>query len=222
MGLAQLAVFVRPPEAGTVKTRLAAELGEDAAARLYTAFVEDTLTLCSRVRDAGRVDVALWTAGPAALVSEWAERLGTAVQLQPEGDLGARLSKAFEEGLRRYERVVVIGSDLPTLPIELIGAAFDSLENSRFLLGPAHDGGYYAIGAANRAQPSFNGVRWSSRTAMADTIAANAATPPAILPPWYDIDEPEDLAVLRAHLSLDAAAAPATSSVLAGLGRAQR
>jgi len=222
MGLAQLAVFVRPPEAGAVKTRLAAELGADGAARLYAAFVEDTLALCSRVRDAGRVDVALWTAGPAAAVSEWAERLGTSAQLQPEGDLGARLSKAFEDGLRRHERVVVIGSDLPTLPIELIGAAFDSLERNRFLLGPAHDGGYYAIGASHRAQPSFEGVRWSSRTAMADTVAANAAVSPVFLPPWYDIDEPEDLTLLRAHLSLDAAAAPATSSALAELGRAQR
>ena len=222
MGLAQLAVFVRPPEAGTVKTRLAAELGEDGAAALYRAFVEDTIAICSRVREAGRVDLALWTSGHSALVSEWAERLGTSAELQPEGDLGQRLSKAFEEGLRRYERVVVIGSDMPTLPIDLIGAAFEALEKNRLLLGPAHDGGYYAIGASKRRQPSFDGVRWSTSTAFADTIAANRATPAAVLPPWYDIDEPQDLKILRAHLSVSAAAAPATSSVLSELGRAQR
>ena len=123
MELAQLAVFVRPPISGTVKTRLALRFGEAGAAQLYQAFVEDTVALCARVRAAGRIDLALWSAGPAPIVSEWAERLGTSPRIQPEGDLGVRLSAAFDEGLRRYERVVVIGSDMPTLPIELMTAA---------------------------------------------------------------------------------------------------
>lgn len=220
MELAQLAVFVRPPTSGTVKTRLATRFGEAGAAQLYRAFVEDTIALCARVRAAGRVDLALWSAGPAPIVSEWAERLGTTPRLQPEGDLGVRLSAAFDEGLRRYERVVVIGSDMPTLPIELIGAAFESLENSSFMLGPAHDGGYYAIGASKGALPGFEGVRWSTENALEDTVTANAPREPALIPPWYDIDVPEDLKVLRAHLSVDAAVAPATSKCIAELDRA--
>ncbi|MBW1755458.1 MAG: hypothetical protein JRJ80_04755, partial [Deltaproteobacteria bacterium] len=89
MELAQLAVFVRPPTAGKVKTRLAALFGERGAAELYQAFVEDTLRLCSRVRAAGPVDVVLWSAGPEDdIVSEWANRMGVPVRLQPEGDLG--------------------------------------------------------------------------------------------------------------------------------------
>jgi rSAM/selenodomain-associated transferase 1 len=222
MGLAQLAVFVRPPKSGTVKTRLAVRFGDAGAARLYQGFAEDTIALCSRVRAAGRVHLALWSAGPDDAVSDWAKRLGTSPRIQPEGDLGVRLAAAFDEGLRDYERVVIIGSDMPTLPIELIGAAFDSLERSPFMLGPAHDGGYYAIGATRRFRPSFEGVRWSTENALADTIKANARQQPAMLPPWYDIDEPEDLAVLRAHLSIDSAAAPATSSCMAELARTQR
>ncbi|MGB9341725.1 MAG: TIGR04282 family arsenosugar biosynthesis glycosyltransferase [Polyangiales bacterium] len=220
MELAQLAVFVRPPTSGTVKTRLAMRFGEAGAAQLYQAFVEDTVALCARVRAAGRVDLALWAAGPDPIVSEWAERLGTSPRIQPEGDLGVRLSAAFDEGLRRYERVVVIGSDMPTLPIELIGAAFESLEESSWMLGPAHDGGYYAIGASKGVQPGFEGVRWSTENALEDTVAANAPREPALIPPWYDIDVPEDLAVLRAHLSVDAAVAPATSKCIAELDRA--
>lgn len=222
MELAQLAVFVRSPTTGTAKTRLTTLLGERGAAELYRAFVEDTLRLCSRVRAAGAVDVALWSVGSDEIVSEWAERLGTSPRLQPEGDLGVKLATAFDEGLRRYERVVIIGSDMPTLPIELIGAAFDALEDKAIMLGPAHDGGYYAIGASHRLQPSFEGVRWSTPNAFADTVSANAERPVAIIPPWYDIDEPDDLAVLRAHLSVDAAGAPATASCLAELDRAQR
>ena len=223
MELAQLAVFVRPPTAGKAKTRLATLFGERGAAELYQAFVEDTLRLCLRVRAAGRVELALWSAGPEDdIVSEWAGRLGVPVRLQPQGDLGVKLVAAFDEGLRRYERVVIIGSDAPTLPIGLIGAAFDSLERASVMLGPTNDGGYYAVGASHRVQPSFAGVRWSSTHTLGDTLKANAQRRVATIAPWYDIDEPEDLAVLRAHLSLDPTAAPATVRHLIELARAQR
>jgi glycosyltransferase A (GT-A) superfamily protein (DUF2064 family) len=168
------------------------------------------------------VHLALWSDGADETVADWAKRLSTTPRIQPEGDLGVRLAAAFDEGLRHYGRVVIIGSDMPTLPIELIGAAFDSLEHSPFVLGPAQDGGYYAIGASQRVRPSFEGVRWSTDNALADTVQANAARQPAMLPPWYDIDEPADIAVLRAHLSIDSAAAPATASCLAKLSVPQR
>jgi rSAM/selenodomain-associated transferase 1 len=218
MALAQLAVFVRPPTVGSVKTRLTAVLGASGAVGLYRAFVEDTIRLCSRVRAAGRIDVALWSAGPSAdqTVSEWARRLGTSARVQPEGDLGVKLSTAFAEGLQRYERVVVIGSDAPTLPIDLIVAAFDSLDNAPIVLGPANDGGYYAVGATRRVRPRFDGVRWSSPSALEDTIAANAPHRVAVTPPWYDVDDPTDLAILRVHLSVDPGAAPATARFLGG------
>ncbi len=220
MELAQLAVFVRPPRAGQVKTRLSALFGDRGAAELYQAFVEDTLGLCLRVRAAGRVDLALWSSGPDDdTVSEWASRLDAPVRLQPEGDLGARLGAAFEAGLGHYERVVVIGSDAPTLPIDLIGAAFGSLDGAPITLGPANDGGYYAIGASHSVRPSFEGVRWSTRHAFADTVRANAPRPVTTIAPWYDIDDPEDLAVLRAHLSVDPGAAPATARYLASLAQ---
>lgn len=223
MELAQLAVFVRPPIAGKVKTRLAGLFGDRGAAELYQAFVEDTLRMCARVRAAGRVDVMLWSSGPEdEIVSEWARRLDVPARLQPEGDLGVKLRAAFDEGLRRYERVVIIGSDAPTLPIGLIGEALASLENASIVLGPANDGGYYAIGASHSVRPSFERVRWSTSDALQDTMTANVHQNVAVLAPWYDIDDPEDLGILRAHLSADPAAAPATARRLAELAPAQR
>jgi rSAM/selenodomain-associated transferase 1 len=223
MELAQLAVFVRPPVAGSVKTRLANALGPSDSLRLYEAFVEDTISLCERVRAAGRVDVALWSAGPEVeSVSAWAERLGTSVKAQPTGDLGVKLGAAFDEGLRRFERVVVIGSDLPTLPIELVVAAFDALQDASMSIGPANDGGYYAIGAARGRRPRFAGVRWSTEDACRDTLRANQGCRISILPPWYDVDELDDFEVLRAHLSTDPAAAPETARLLAELDARQR
>lgn len=223
MALAQLAVFVRPPVAGEVKTRLSGTFGERGAADLYRAFAQDTLRLCARVRAAGRVDVALWSAGPAdEAVSEWARQLEVPVRSQSQGDLGARLSAAFDDGLQTHERVVVIGSDAPTLPITLIGRAFQALEDASFVLGPANDGGYYAIGAGRAARPNFAGVRWSTPHALRDTLDANREESFAIIPPWYDIDDSTDLGVLRAHLSADPTVAPATAARLGALADAQR
>jgi hypothetical protein len=223
MALAQLGLFVRPPAEGGAKTRLAELLGDHGAAALYAAFVEDALRLCERVHAAGRVDIALWSTGPNdETVSSWASRLGTTVRLQPPGDLGVKLGAAFEHGLQQYERIVVIGSDLPTLPIELVASAFDALESAPLVLGPSNDGGYYAVGATDRVRPSFDGVRWSTVHALRDTVEANASHRIARIAPWYDIDEPPDLALLRAHLSVDESAAPATARCLAELARVQR
>ena len=179
--------------------------------------------MCSRVRAAGRIDVALWSAGPDnELVSEWADRLGTSARLQPDGDLGVKLSAAFDEGLRRYERVVIIGSDAPpsrssssALPLTP-SKALGSCSAPRMTEATTPSALRIHVG------PSFDGVRWSTAHAFADTVKANAQRAVATIAPWYDIDEPEDLAVLRAHLSVDPAAAPATATRLGELGRDQR
>jgi len=223
MELAQLALFVRPPTAGEAKTRLARALGDEGAAVLYDAFVDDMLALCARVHEAGRIDIAIWSAGPPQeAVDRWALEHGAEIHLQPRGDLGAKLSAAFDQALRRYERVVVIGSDMPTLPLALVVAAFDSLDQASLVLGPANDGGYYAIGASHGIRPSFDGIRWSTAYALADTLRANASQRAAIISPWYDVDDPTDLAILRAHLSANPGAAPATARRLAALFAPQR
>lgn len=223
MEVAQLAVFVRPPAVGAVKTRLQRAFGAEGAAALYRAFVEDTLDLCLRVRDAGRVDLALWTVElDDPFVVAWGRRLGTVPRLQPEGDLGVRLSAAFDEGLRQYERVLIIGSDVPTLPLGLVVDAFNTLDSAPLALGPANDGGYYAIGSTHLVRPRFDGVRWSTPTALEDTVRANHDLEIAMLSPWYDIDEPADVEILRAHLSASPKSAPATARCLAELVVAQR
>ena len=218
MGLAELAVFLRSPAQGTVKTRLEPVLGASGAALLYRAFVEDTLSLCARLRELGRIDVALWVDGPPDdVISGWAQSLDAEVLPQPSGDLGPRLAAAFERGLHRYERVVAIGTDAPTLPIWLIVDAFNALERSELVLGPSNDGGYFAIGATRSTLPRFDEVRWSTAAALEDTLAANRGRRTSLLSPWYDVDGNDDLALLRAHLSVSPGAAPATARALSEL-----
>jgi rSAM/selenodomain-associated transferase 1 len=221
MDLAELAVFVRAPVAGSVKTRLHSALGPEGATELYCAFVEDVVARCQSVREAGRVRIALWADDASdPTVERWASALGTKPLQQPDDDLGARLVKAFETGLGRAERVVVIGSDAPTLPFSNIALAFDRLAQVPLVIGPSNDGGYVLIGASGTT-PRFDGVRWSTELAYRDTRTANASLAVGTLPPWYDIDEEADLHALRAHLSVEPAAAPATAAALARLA-AQR
>jgi rSAM/selenodomain-associated transferase 1 len=216
MEVAQLAVFLRPPTERSVKTRLRPLLGAEGAAMLYEAFLEDTMQLCARVREAGRISIALWVDGDEDFrVSRWSEALEAEVQRQPAGDLGVRLDAAFARGLEDHERVVVIGSDIPTLPLVRIVEAFNGLAHDEIVVGPSNDGGYYAIGAAHPVRPRFDRVAWSTPSALADTLRANEAYRVSLLSPWYDVDEESDLAVLRAHLSMTPEAAPATSKALA-------
>ena len=217
MSAANLSVFVRAVEPGKVKTRLVPALGEAGAARLYAAFVEDTL---SHVQGfAG--PVVVWCAGAADHPSLAA--LGVPERrAQPALDLGGRLRSALGEGLEAAPVALAIGSDSPTLPAHYLDLAVRALGMADMVLGPAIDGGYYLIGLGRQAQGAlaqlFDGVRWSSASTLRDTetAAQRLGLRVAHLPPWYDVDCPGDLPLLRLHLAIDGQAAPATARALLG------
>lgn len=215
MALTQLAVFVRSPEAGRVKTRLIPKLGPRGASELYEAFVEDTLRTCQRIAADQSCSLLMWVAGPVdSTVRSWARRFEAELRPQCDGDLGERLQAAFAFGLSGHERVVLLGSDAPSLPAPWLSALIRMLDGADMVLGPSRDGGYYGVGAARGTRPSFEAVRWSTRHALSDTLSANAGLQVALASPWFDIDEPTDLSLLRAQLSLDPKAAPASDAWL--------
>jgi hypothetical protein len=133
--------------------------------------------------------------------------------MQGGGSLGDRIEAAFTEGLGAAETMILIGSDSPTLPSNLLLRGLQLLEQHEAVLGPTPDGGYYLIGFQRGAIPSLKGVKWSTTSTYQDTIerimAADLSY--ATLPPWYDVDTPEDLRLLQAHLSLDPGSAPQTA-----------
>ena len=223
---AALAVFARAPVAGRAKTRLAPALGADGAARLYAGFLADTLALADRAQSAGLLETTLWLAA-AADTDEPTLRDVPGVtalprRVQPIGDLGARMAAALDVGVASHGAALVLGSDAPTLPLALLRAARVALDRADLVLAPSADGGYVLIGARVPVPPAlFDDARFSTRHALADTLAgaARCGLSALCVAPWYDVDTPDDLRLLRTHLTLVPSAAPHTARALAGFAR---
>jgi rSAM/selenodomain-associated transferase 1 len=195
-----LGLFAKWPAPGAAKTRLAA--GDPAlGARLARAFLLDSLDRFAGV-DARRV-VAF---APPEARAEFAAVVAGRYELEPQapGDLGRRLLTFFEGRLAAGARAVVaVGGDSPTLPRELAERAFGELEAADIVVGPAADGGYYLIGCGRQLPPVFEGIDWGTSRVLHQTIGrlGHAAWRVAVLPPWYDVDTPESLAMLAGHVA---------------------
>ncbi|MGE0784098.1 MAG: TIGR04282 family arsenosugar biosynthesis glycosyltransferase [Sandaracinaceae bacterium] len=208
-----LGVFAKAPLAGRAKTRLAPALGEGGAAVLYEAFLADTLERFRMAR--------VFVASPDD-VGFFRERFrDRPPRVQADGDLGVRMERALADLLDGADAAVLIGSDAPTLPFAYVaGAARRLSRGADVVLGPSADGGYVLIGCRARP-PSLSGaIRFSTAHALDDTIAALVSRRIERLAPWYDVDTPADLRLLRAHLALDPAAAPRTATALRRLASA--
>ncbi len=197
-----LLFFVKDPESGGVKTRLAAVLGQDKATGLYRCFVLDMLDSLDSVTKVHTELVVCFT--PAQARSKMETWLGKERSyLAQEGeDLGQRMGRAFAWACNHgYERVVLLGSDLPGLPSPVVATALDNLGHHGAVLGPARDGGYYLIGFQREyfLPTVFENMTWGGPGVCQETLARMRATgiEPALAPDWQDIDRPEDLEALR-------------------------
>jgi len=202
---AVLAVFLKAPRPGTVKTRLVPALGEAGAARLYRALAE-VVVAATRPR-AGEYDRLLFFA-PAEARAEMEAWLPGEIWIAQEGtDLGARMSAAFAEAFRRGAgRVVLVGSDVPALSRGDVLTALASLPEHDVVLGPAADGGYYLVGLRRPIPVLFTGMAWSTAGVFAATMerAAGLGLSVEVLPERRDVDTVQDLRAewprLRPHL----------------------
>ena len=199
---ARLGMFVKHPVAGRVKTRLAAKLGDAQAARVYAAFITDLIV---RFRRTGEQRFLCLAPDDADSRRYFQELAGDDYRLwpQPEGDLGMRMQRFFEDHLHAADdRVVIIGSDSPTLPRNYVELAFEQLTDADCVVGPATDGGYYLIGMRGRVWPAFSGIKWSGCDVLDQTVERlrQAGGHLAVLPVWYDVDTPDDWRVLAGHV----------------------
>ena len=200
-----LGIFGGKPEPGRVGTRLAEEWGPDIAAEIHEAMVFDTLDAWDsmEILNPGGRRVLVYAPDDAGPWFDERVPASFAMQPQVDGDLGqsiqAFLAGELEDGA---DRVVVIGSDSPSLDPTIVVSAFLCLEGRDVVLGPATNGGCYLIGARRAAPPIFAGVDWSSPFVLSPLIDRLAETGLSLstLPPWYRIDRPDDMRMLAGHL----------------------
>lgn len=197
MAVDRILVFAKRPAAGHVKTRLTPPLPPDEAASVYEASLRDVITLAARQR--ARVEV-WYHEEPRALDYFQTEMPHLTLHAQCSGDLGMKMLDAFTRSFADgAERVVVIGTDSPTLPENVLNAAFDDLHEVDVVIGPSVDGGYYLIGlraqAFDTATLLFDSITWSGADVFKKTMERieGAALTSRVLPGWYDVDTVEDL-----------------------------
>ena len=200
-------VFAKNPVPNQVKTRLVPTLSPEQAATLYTAFVTDWCEILAKLPD---VDlIVAYT--PTAAQSDLQALIGDdAIYIPQIGvDLGERLASATQWAAEhKYTKILLVGSDSPTLPISYISKALTLLDSRDIVLGPSTDGGYYLIGFSVETLETtvphiFKEIAWSTADVFQQTVVhiRSLKATLGLLPPWYDIDTAEDLAFLQAHTS---------------------
>ncbi|MDD2309307.1 MAG: TIGR04282 family arsenosugar biosynthesis glycosyltransferase [Desulfuromonadaceae bacterium] len=201
-----LIVFAREPMPGQVKTRLAADIGNHAAAELYETMLQDVLKTASQLSDVDAV--VFWDCEEESL-PVLSDKYCCSSRRQSLGDLGQRMQWAFEEMFKNgYGLCCIIGSDAPDLPSSYIQDAYMllSTQQSNVVLGPCLDGGYYLLGLHQVWPQLFVNIPWSTADVLEQSLAVaqGSGLTVSLLPEWQDIDTLEDLLAFqeRSRLTL--------------------
>lgn len=196
-------IFCRYPEPGTTKTRLIPALGAQGAAD-YHRLLSELIVSCARdyVKLHRRTAIEIcYTGGNEALMKDW---LGADLLYveQPLGDLGSRMQSSFDRAfLKGAGHVVIFGTDVPALSVNLLEEAFKKLESHDMVLGPSEDGGYYLIGLNRPFAGLFQGIAWGTHTVAQDTLrlARQHHLAYDLIKRLKDVDRPEDLIIHEGH-----------------------
>ena len=192
-----LIIFIRNPEPGRVKTRLAKTVGDDAALDVYRRLLRHT----RHTAEAVSCMRFLFYADQIAPKDEWTGAMFSK-HLQSGIDLGERMLHAFELVFEQAcGQAIIIGSDCPGIDPALIESAFDKLLDNDVVIGPATDGGYYLLGLKRLHGELFRGKSWSTAAIFAQTVQdiESLGLRCAQLPVLTDVDEENDLPAMQ-HL----------------------
>ena len=193
-----IVVMAKAPVPGYAKTRLIPALGAQRAAELAQWLLNRTMTAALAAR-LGQVELctAPDTSHPA--FTAWADKPGVLLAAQSEGDLGVRMTHAFERSLRSASAVLLMGTDAPQLDVKVLLAAADALKTVHAVFVPAFDGGYALVGLRQAAPQLFADMPWSTSEVMQITRERLQACGLRYfeLQALHDIDEPADLTHLE-------------------------
>ncbi|HEV3036630.1 MAG TPA: TIGR04282 family arsenosugar biosynthesis glycosyltransferase [Candidatus Angelobacter sp.] len=209
MDQAVICIFAKPPLPGKAKTRLIPELGEERAAELAEAFLQDTVDM---VRNCS------WASCRIAATENFERSFFRPEELwlQGEGDLGIRLEGIFRRGLQQFEMVFALGADSPGLLPGVLARARDELQRADAVLGSARDGGFYLLGMKKCPEGILDKIQWSHAQTYTETVGRlrEKGWTIAVIDHWFDIDTPEDLRRVLPKMTTDLSSAPKTLGLL--------
>ncbi len=197
-----LIVFAKAPVPGKVKTRLTPGIPPEHAARLYECFLLDSIPLYQTLSDVS-VLLYLESESDRGYFEEHFPDLPCYIQ---EGEtLGERMKGAFETSFNeQHRRVIVVGTDHPTLPLRTISTGYQVLDayDDAIVIGPSEDGGYYALGMRTIHPELFQDIEFSTSTVYEETMKrmVDIDVTVHVLPKWYDVDTLEDIVRLQNDL----------------------
>jgi len=198
-----LIIFTRYPEIGKAKTRLIPAIGAEKAANLQKQMTELTVKKALELSQKLAVNIHIYFVGGSLdLMRLW---LGNNLNFYPQtlGNLGEKMSSAFEDRFQANEtEIIIIGTDCPSLNVEILLMAFAQLKNHDLVIGKAEDGGYYLIGLKSLEKNLFTNINWSTAQVFQQTILIAQKLNLTIydnLPILRDIDHPEDLQFYQYH-----------------------
>jgi rSAM/selenodomain-associated transferase 1 len=184
-----LLIFTRNPELGKVKTRLAKTVGDEAALNIYIFL----LTHTKKVTQNLACDKAVYYSVKIREGDLWNEKQFSKHK-QNGDDLGIRMQNAFKNSFEAgYEKVMIVGSDLPDLTSEIIEKAFLKLDENDVVLGPAEDGGYYLLGMKTLQPSIFKNKAWGTSTVRNHTLKDLKGKKIHLLETLNDVDIYDDL-----------------------------
>ena len=186
-----LILFIRAPRPGSVKTRIAATVGPEAALTIYQDMVG---TLIANLKGLPDVELRFTPDNGLEEIIPWLQP-GWTARAQGSGDLGDRMERAFAEAFQsRFNKVALIGSDCPEINLQDIQTAWGELDEKDLVLGPAADGGYWLIAMKRLSASLFTKISWSTSLVLDQTLeqANNAGIQHRLLATRVDIDTEAD------------------------------
>lgn len=159
-------VFIKNPELGKVKTRLAQSIGDHKALEVYMKLMDHTNKVLLDVENAERY---VYYSTFVDRQDDWNTE-SYIKGLQSAGDLGDRIKAAFTEVFDQCDRAIIIGSDCPQLKPEHIHEAIEKLNTHNLVIGPSLDGGYYLLGIDKYYPYLFEDIEWSTETVLERTL----------------------------------------------------
>jgi rSAM/selenodomain-associated transferase 1 len=187
-------VFAKAPLPGYAKTRLAKQIGNEAAAKLAARMLHNAIEQAVAA-GLGPVELCCSPDSGHPIFAELQQKYGVTLTLQGEGDLGARMQRALARGLQQHQQVLLTGTDAPRLDAATLRLAAEALSGNSAVFAPTFDGGYALVGVTQDIPQLFADMPWSTERVMSLSRErlAEQALPYAELAMLNDVDEPQDL-----------------------------